>query len=349
MTPTTPPEGDDMARGADHFELLEILDEEGRQGHGPCKAAAATIRALRATPSDGAREELLSRMDGYADNCWADGMTAQAEDLRLAVRLLRAPAVDAQRCGVTRDSLFQVIDSPTVAALANVFAPRNALLAKANSEQIVDILAAAFASGLPPLHCIGVQCGDAAPSADIWGARESLCSLGAWQARAADVLYDEVVRLRAALSLPVTEGREVAQEEFAQASLDYELSQHIGWLKQYVQGMTEMNWRDLALRAERQLEELSEALALPSAEPSPAKREPTRWPAKGDLMTFVGKNGYPHQLEAALKIFTPGEKYRVHKCDVGDFSHSIEFDGVKGWFNGVMFELASPISSTEPL
>jgi len=88
------------------------------------------------------------------------------------------------------------------------------------------------------------------------------------------------------------------------------------------------------------------SLALPSAEPLPAKPEPARWPAKGDTMTFIGKNGYPYQLEAALKIFTPGEKYRVHDCEVGDFSHSIEFVGVKGRFNGVMFERAPSLSST---
>ena len=36
--------------------------------------------------------------------------------------------------------------------------------------------------------------------------------------------------------------------------------QHIGWLKQYLGNMTEDNWRDMKLRAERQLEELSTAL-----------------------------------------------------------------------------------------
>jgi ribosomal protein S6 len=38
------------------------------------------------------------------------------------------------------------------------------------------------------------------------------------------------------------------------------VTQHIGWLKQYLSNMTEDNWRDMKLRAERQLEELSAAL-----------------------------------------------------------------------------------------
>ena len=37
----------------------------------------------------------------------------------------------------------------------------------------------------------------------------------------------------------------------------YELSQHIGWLKQYVALMDETNWRDMRLRCERQLNEMS--------------------------------------------------------------------------------------------
>ncbi len=47
----------------------------------------------------------------------------------------------------------------------------------------------------------------------------------------------------------------------AQGSL--EISQHIGWLKQYVEGMTADNWRDMQLRAERQLEQLATAVTRP--------------------------------------------------------------------------------------
>jgi hypothetical protein len=45
------------------------------------------------------------------------------------------------------------------------------------------------------------------------------------------------------------------------------ITQHIAWLKQYVEGMDEYNWKDMRLRAERQLESLSEALAQPQSPP----------------------------------------------------------------------------------
>ena len=63
-------------------------------------------------------------------------------------------------------------------------------------------------------------------------------------------------------------------------------------------------------------------------------------------MKFLGVNGYPSELEEAKKIFTVGEVYRVHDCDVQSWSHSIQFDGVKGRYNGVMFELTTELSST---
>jgi len=42
------------------------------------------------------------------------------------------------------------------------------------------------------------------------------------------------------------------------------ISQHIGWLKQYIIGMTDANWADMRVRAERQLHELSAALRAQS-------------------------------------------------------------------------------------
>ena len=38
------------------------------------------------------------------------------------------------------------------------------------------------------------------------------------------------------------------------------ISQHIGWLKQYIEGMTAANWADMRLRADRQLAQLSKDL-----------------------------------------------------------------------------------------
>lgn len=70
------------------------------------------------------------------------------------------------------------------------------------------------------------------------------------------------------------------------------------------------------------------------------------WPAPGDKMKFLGKNGYDHQLTEALGIFVIGNEYEVEDCDVGDWSHSIKFRGVSGRYNGVMFERVSDSSPT---
>lgn len=44
------------------------------------------------------------------------------------------------------------------------------------------------------------------------------------------------------------------------APLFYVVNQHIGWLKQYVFGMDENNWRDMRDRAESQLKQLSQEI-----------------------------------------------------------------------------------------
>lgn len=62
------------------------------------------------------------------------------------------------------------------------------------------------------------------------------------------------------------------------------------------------------------------------------------WPSKGDVMTFLGKNGYSHELDQAMAIFSIGHRYTVEDCRVGDWSHSIKFEGIAGRYNGVMFE-----------
>lgn len=39
------------------------------------------------------------------------------------------------------------------------------------------------------------------------------------------------------------------------------VDQHIAWLAEYIGGVTELNWRDMRLRAIRQLEDLRADLA----------------------------------------------------------------------------------------
>lgn len=67
-----------------------------------------------------------------------------------------------------------------------------------------------------------------------------------------------------------------------------------------------------------------------------------RWPDKGDCMIFLGENGYPHELAAAMKIFKVGKAYLVEDCEVGDWCHHISFVGIPGRFNGVMFDPGQP-------
>lgn len=71
-----------------------------------------------------------------------------------------------------------------------------------------------------------------------------------------------------------------------------------------------------------------------------------RWPRAGDRMTFLGKNGHNYELQAALKIFEVGAEYTVRGCDVGDWRHTISFEGKPGHFNGVMFAQLSTDASS---
>ena len=53
--------------------------------------------------------------------------------------------------------------------------------------------------------------------------------------------------------------REIEESERLRSQL-VTVKQHVGWLKQFHLGTTEDNWRDMKLRAERQLIELSTLL-----------------------------------------------------------------------------------------
>lgn len=62
------------------------------------------------------------------------------------------------------------------------------------------------------------------------------------------------------------------------------------------------------------------------------------WPKPGEKMKFLGRNGYDHELEKAKHHFAVGHAYEVESCDVGDWRHTVKFVGIKGDWNGVMFE-----------
>lgn len=65
---------------------------------------------------------------------------------------------------------------------------------------------------------------------------------------------------------------------------------------------------------------------------------PARWPKRGDTMKFLGRNGYDHELRAAMDAFKIGQEYKVRDCEVGDWSHCVWFEDVPYAWNGVMFE-----------
>lgn len=65
----------------------------------------------------------------------------------------------------------------------------------------------------------------------------------------------------------------------------------------------------------------------------------TEFPKPGDRLRFLGRNGYDHEREAALKVMSPGDVFTVARCEVGGWEHRILFEEFKSrWWNGVMFE-----------
>lgn len=64
-----------------------------------------------------------------------------------------------------------------------------------------------------------------------------------------------------------------------------------------------------------------------------------RWPEPKDKMKFLAENGYAFELAAANSKFNKGDVLTVAKVRVGKWHTDIEFEGVDGRFNSVMFEL----------
>lgn len=90
---------------------------------------------------------------------------------------------------------------------------------------------------------------------------------------------------------------------------------------------------------------LFDAPSLPVVgEEQVAEQQAARWPQPGDKMRFLGENGYPADLERALKVFAVGQELTVKGCRVGGWMHYVSFEGHEGQFNGVMFERIPPDS-----
>lgn len=65
---------------------------------------------------------------------------------------------------------------------------------------------------------------------------------------------------------------------------------------------------------------------------------------KGAIVTFLGFNGYDRELEKAKEVFEVGKGYEVKSVWVGDWDSTVEFVGVDGRWNTVMFSAAREAS-----
>jgi hypothetical protein len=65
---------------------------------------------------------------------------------------------------------------------------------------------------------------------------------------------------------------------------------------------------------------------------------PGQWPEAGDMMFFLGRNGYDGERARAALHFEVGRYVEVVECYVGRSDHNIAFKGVEGQWNGCMFE-----------
>ena len=71
------------------------------------------------------------------------------------------------------------------------------------------------------------------------------------------------------------------------------ISQHIGWLKQYVEGMTAANWQDMRLRADRQLAQLSKDLDARSVAQAAPGGVPVEVRLQGGAIEVSSTTGKP--------------------------------------------------------
>lgn len=60
-------------------------------------------------------------------------------------------------------------------------------------------------------------------------------------------------------------------------------------------------------------------------------------PPKGRKVKFLNENGYDSEREHAAKFFKTGEILTIEEIYVGRSSSTVEFEGIEGKFNTVMF------------
>ncbi len=53
---------------------------------------------------------------------------------------------------------------------------------------------------------------------------------------------------------------------------------------------------------------------------------------------YTGIGGYPGESEAASKVFTVGQEYKIAKVHQGQSNTTLVIEGVKGGWNSVLFD-----------
>lgn len=69
---------------------------------------------------------------------------------------------------------------------------------------------------------------------------------------------------------------------------------------------------------------------------------------RGSKVRFINKNGYDAELARARATFEVDVDYIVVRTNVGSWSSDVELEGVKGWWNTVMFENVEPATIQKP-
>ena len=82
--------------------------------------------------------------------------------------------------------------------------------------------------------------------------------------------------------------------------------------------------------------------AASNAEVESAAEVGRRWPKPGDRMRFLGQNGYDGERADAQEVFGGVvHDLVVKKFNLGDWRSTIEFEGIAGHWNSVMFDFVS--------
>ena len=68
----------------------------------------------------------------------------------------------------------------------------------------------------------------------------------------------------------------------------------------------------------------------------------------GQYITFLGRNGYDTELQHAKDVLELGQRYRVDRIEVGNWSSTVRLvEFPECWFNTVMF--ANEVPETDAI